>query len=156
HLVLDTGTTVSCDAIIWCTGYRPKLPLLSAETLAALDFDPDELLQPLLLHKCTLHPDLPSRAFVGLYRGPSFGVIELQARWSCAVLSGQLPLPSRERMHAGLEKERAIRRLRPRPQFPHGGYVGFADSIASELGVLPDVEALWDEPVIPAHYRLRG
>ncbi len=156
HLVLNTGTEVSCDAIIWCTGYRPDLPSLHGSKLAALNFDPDDLLQPLLLHKCTLHPDLPDMAFIGMYRGPFFVVIELQARWSCAVLSGQLAPPSLEQLRAGLEHELAIRRLRPRPQFPHGDYVGLADSIASELGVLPDVKALWDEPVIAAHYRLRG
>jgi cation diffusion facilitator CzcD-associated flavoprotein CzcO len=156
HLVLDTGTEVSCDAIIWCTGYRPDLPLLSGSELAALAFDPHDLLQPLLLHKCTFHPDLPGMAFIGLYRGPFFGVIELQARWSCAVLSGQLAPSTQEQLRAGLEHELAIRRLWPRPQFPHGDYVGLADSIASDLGVLPDIEALWDQPVIPAHYRLRG
>ncbi len=156
YLRLDTGTDVPCDAIVWCTGYRPGLAALSGKELAALAFAPDDLLQPWLLHQCTFHPDLPGMAFVGLYRGPFFGVIELQARWACAVLSGQLPPPSPERLRAGLEQELAIRRQRPRPQFPHGDYVGLADSIAAELGVLPDVDALWDEPVIPTHYRLRG
>ena len=156
YLRLDTGTDVACDAIVWCTGYRPGLAALSGRELAALDFDADDLLQPWLLHRCTFHPALPRTAFVGLYRGPYFGVIELQARWSCAVLSGQLAPPSPAQLRAGLEDELAIRRRRPRPQFPHGDYVGLADIIAAELGVLPDVEALWDEPVIPAHYRLCG
>lgn len=155
-LRLDTGTDVPCDAIVWCTGYRPGLAGLSGSELAVLGFDPDDLLQPWLLHKCTFHPRLPGMAFIGLYRGPYFGVIELQARWSCAVLSGQLPPPSREQQQAGLADELEIRQRRPRPQFPHGDYVGLADSIAAELGVLPDVDALWDQPVIPAHYRLRG
>lgn len=156
RLLLDTGTAVPCDAIVWCTGYRPELPWWSAGARTTLGIDLADPLQPLLLHGCTFHPDLPAMAFVGLYRGPYFGVIELQARWACAVLSGQLPPPAPERLRAGMRRELAIRRLRPRPQFPHGDYVGLADSIARELGVLPDIEALWDDPVIPAHYRLRG
>ena len=58
---------------------------------------------------------------------------------------------------------RAIRALRPRPQFPHSDYVVFADSIAREIGVhpegaeLPDLQNMVSEgPVIPAQYRLRG
>jgi dimethylaniline monooxygenase (N-oxide forming) len=160
RLRLDTGVGVSCDAIVWCTGYRPDPPLWSGADLAALGADLDDPRQPLLLHRCTFHPDLPGMAFVGLYRGPYFGVIELQARWAAAVLSGQLAPPSPAQLRTGLARELAIRRLRPRPQFPHGDYVELADGIAAELGVLPDSDvlgdALWDEPVIPAHYRLRG
>ena len=37
-------------------------------------------------------------AFVGMYRGPYFGVMELQARWAAGVLSGRLPAPDRAAM----------------------------------------------------------
>jgi dimethylaniline monooxygenase (N-oxide forming) len=162
-LVLDTGTRVPCDTIIWCTGYHLELPFLSDHARAVLRFDPRDLLQPLLLHRCTFHPGLPGMAFVGLYRGPFFAVLELQARWACAVLSGHCVAPSPHHMRAGLAHELRVRQARPRPQFPHGDYVGLADGIAAELGVLPDLDpagehfaALWEGPVIAAHYRLCG
>jgi dimethylaniline monooxygenase (N-oxide forming) len=162
-LVLDTGTRVPCDTIIWCTGYHLELPFLSDHARAVLRFDPRDLLQPLLLHRCTFHPGLPGMAFVGLYRGPFFAVLELQARWACAVLSGHCAAPSPHHMRAGLAYELRVRLARPRSQFPHGDYVGLADGIAAELGVLPDLDpagehftALWEGPVIAAHYRLYG
>jgi dimethylaniline monooxygenase (N-oxide forming) len=95
-------------------------------------------------------------AFVGMYRGPYFGVMELQARWTCAVLSGQLAPPSLAAQRTGLAQARAVRTRLPRPQFPYADYVGLADAIALELGVLPDLEELWEDPVIPAQYRLCG
>ncbi|WP_086828875.1 NAD(P)/FAD-dependent oxidoreductase [Allokutzneria sp. NRRL B-24872] len=151
-VVLDTGVRLPCDGVIECTGHRLELPYLSTEQRAALGHDPADPRQPLLLHECTFHPEFPDAAFVGLYRGPYFGVVELQARWAAAVLTGALPTPSG--MDAGLLRQREIRQLRPRPQFPHGDYVGMADRLAAELGVLPN--PVPDGPLIPAHYRLRG
>jgi flavin-binding monooxygenase-like protein len=110
-----------------------------------------------------MHPELQSMYFVGQYRSPYFGVIELQARWAAMVLAGELPRPAPFAVKAGLETEHAIRALRPRPQFPHSDYVLFADSIARELGVHPEGVERWalqkamnEGPVIPAQYRLRG
>ncbi|MGO1057167.1 flavin-containing monooxygenase [Crossiella sp. CA198] len=160
-LRLADESTVDCDAVIWCTGYRPELPLPDP-LLAEIDFA-DDWLQPLLLHGCTFHPALPGLAFVGVYRGPFFAVIELQARWAVAVLSGQVPPPADDEMRAGIQAELDIRLARPRPQFPHGDYVAFADRLATQFGVLPSLdpagewyEQLWHGPVIAGHYRLTG
>ncbi|GAA4663839.1 flavin-containing monooxygenase [Amycolatopsis dongchuanensis] len=160
-VVLDTGVRLPCATVLWCTGYHVDLPFLSAPDRSALGFEPDDLLQPLLLHRCTFAPGLPRMAFVGLYRGPFFAVLELQARWAAAVLSGAQAPPSG--MREGVAAEARIRAARPRPQFPHGDYVGLADALAAELGVLPDLspggehyDALWRGPVVAAHYRLRG
>ncbi|SDM16902.1 flavin-containing monooxygenase [Allokutzneria albata] len=151
-VVLDTGVRLPCDEVIDCTGHRLGLPYLSPDQRAVLGHDPADLLQPLLLHECTFHPEFLDAAFVGLYRGPYFGVMELQARWAAAVLTGALPRPSG--MRAGLERQLEIREQRPRPQFPHGDYVGMADRLAAEIGVLPDPPP--DGPLLPAHYRLHG
>ena len=72
-------------------------------------------------------------------------------------------------MRTYLEEERLLRSLEwsKRPNFPHGDYVGLADSLAEEIGVLPmwdalrteDAvlhDALWNGPLIPAHYGLLG
>ena len=99
-----------------------------------------------MLYKCTFHPDLPNLAFTGVYRGPYFGVIELQARWAAQVLSGNLSLPSKEVLLKGLEEEIDIKHQSPRQQFPRD-YTEFANSIAKELQCLPDFEEIQrDDP----------
>ena len=47
---------------------------------AAIEHDPDDWPQGVILHKCVWHPALPGLAFVGMFRGPFFATIELQAR----------------------------------------------------------------------------
>ncbi|GBB84739.1 hypothetical protein RclHR1_11300008 [Rhizophagus clarus] len=103
----------------------------------------------------------------GMYRGPYFAVIELQARWACMVFSGKISLPEYEVMLKGLEEERKIRNKKPRPQFPHGDYINFADDIAKEIKVLPDFDELrrnnphvyelfLEGPMVGSNYRYSG
>jgi dimethylaniline monooxygenase (N-oxide forming) len=162
-VVLSDGTEVPADSIIWCSGYEAALPFLGSRQRDLLRYDPADRLQPMALYRCTLHPGLPRMAFVGMYKGPFFAVMELQARWFAAVLAGECPAPDAGVMMAGLAEEMRIREVSPRPQFPHGDYVSLADSIARELGVLPDLSASCEHsdwvrngPVVAAHYRLRG
>ncbi len=157
------GTEAKIDAVVFATGYRLELPFLSEPEKTCLAFDPSDSLQPTLLHRATFHPGLPGIAFVGLYRGPFFGIVELQARWATGVFSGNAPELDRLRAAAGLTEELAIRTERPRPQFPHGDYVNFADQIAKEICVLPSLSTddplnsrVQRGPVVPAHYRLSG
>jgi hypothetical protein len=51
----------------------------------------------------------------------------------------------------------------PRPQFPHGDFVGLADGLAKEIGVYPTLAAddpvrtrMLEGPLVPAQYRLTG
>src|SRR2546427_12971141 len=99
HLAFGRGSPV----------YVLKLPFFSDKRRELLDFSPEDRLQPVLLHKCTFHPDMPSLAFVGVYRGPFFGVMELQARWACAVISDSRSLPPRDVMLNAIDGERQIR-----------------------------------------------
>ncbi len=149
---LDTGTEVPGDVVIWCTGYRPELSILTPAQRGIIGYGR----QPLLLHDCTFHPDLPGVAFVGLYRGPYFAVMELQARWACAVFAGELAAPTEAEQRRGVADAQALGEEYPRPQFPYGDYVGLADRLAGHLGVQPDPVPLWDDPVVAAHYRLTG
>jgi dimethylaniline monooxygenase (N-oxide forming) len=67
--------------------------------------------------------------------------------------------PTLEDLEEGIEKERKIRELDPRPQFPHGEYVAFADALAEKIHVLPGLEkkdAASSLAVIPSEYRLEG
>lgn len=167
-LVLKDGSHVPADSVLFSTGYALELPFFDNRTQELLSYQKNDLFQPVLLHKCTFHPDLPNMGFVGIYRGPYFSILELQARWVTLAFSqgGEL-VPSRETMLEGVEAERKIREKFPRPQFPHGDYVNFADSFAKEINALPDLEKiekedpelykmLWKNALIPAHYRLTG
>lgn len=152
------------DVVISATGYLPGLHFIG-ELLKSVEFDPNDLLQPTILHECVWRPELPALAFVGMYRGPYFAAIELQARWACGVFSGRLSPPVEEEVRAGLEAERRVRNQVPRPQFPHGDYVGMTERLAKLVGVHPtDLLAednplqklLVDGPLLPFHYRLVG
>lgn len=163
---LSDGSKLNADIIIFATGFKPKVSFFSEQVLEILEYDEEDWLQPLLLHECVWRPELPGLAFAGLYRGPYFSIMELQARWACGVFSGRLPYPSAEEMVAGLEVERRIRSKKPRPQFPHGDYVGMAEVLAKLVGVFPSsiIEDLghpfrhliYDGPLLPFHYRLQG
>ncbi|CAI5462352.1 unnamed protein product [Closterium sp. Yama58-4] len=143
------------NAIIFSTGYSPALPFLPTLLKQQIGFDPSDLFSPLLLHRCTFHPSLPNAAMVGMYRGPYFAAMELQARWAAAVLSGALPpVPSRA-LQEGIEEARNVREQQPRPQFPVWDYVGMCNSISDALGCALPTDAEWikaHDMVIPAHY----
>ncbi|CAK0889786.1 unnamed protein product [Prorocentrum cordatum] len=105
-------------------------------------------------------------AFVGLYRGPYFAAMELQARWACGVFSGRLQRPGAEELERGLQRERDVRAKLPRQQFPHGDYVGMVEALARRVGVHPQqllndssgemYQLLYKGPLLPFHYRLVG
>ncbi len=154
-LILEDHTTIAdVDCIIFCTGFLCSMPYLSSELLDSISFEPANRFMALLLHRSTFHPSLPRSAFVGMYRGPFFGVIELQARWAAAIFSGVLPPVPESVQQEGIALEKRIRIQTPQPQFPHWDYVGFADAFAADLNVLPSKE--WCQKhdiVIPAHFR---
>lgn len=164
--IFSDGHRAEFDAVVLATGFRLELPFLSDDARKTLELDSQDLLQPIILHECVWRPELPGLAFVGLYRGPYFAAMELQARWACGVFSGRLPKPSPADVAAGLASERSVRHQRPRPQFPHGDYVGMTEALAKRVGVHPEsilAEAahplrglLYDGPLLPFHYRLVG
>jgi hypothetical protein len=67
------------DVIILCTGYQPTLEFLDKDILQALDFDSEDAFLPLLAYLDVLHPNTLGLYFVGMYRGPYFGILQLQA-----------------------------------------------------------------------------
>ncbi|EFA81429.1 hypothetical protein PPL_05416 [Heterostelium album PN500] len=135
-------TTVEVDAIIYCTGYYVNLEYLDKEILDAIEFDRSHKIQPILAYNTVFPRGVDGLAFVGMYRGPYFGVCELQARWATGVFSGNVKAPTTEEIAAGVELERAIRNDKNQPQFPHSDYVAFSDLIAKSIGVLPDFNEL--------------
>jgi dimethylaniline monooxygenase (N-oxide forming) len=166
-LVFQDGSKEKVDSLIFCTGYRTELPFFNQKILDTLGYKPEDQLQPLLLYESVFHPSLPHLAFVGMYRGPFFATMELQARLACMGFSCKIEMPSEEEMKAGIENERLMREKIPRPQFTRGNYVGFSDDLARKIFVLPDFDTmknedpilykkLWEGPFSAASYRLTG
>lgn len=158
----SSGRRFEIDEIMFCTGYRSDLSFLDQHTKTLIGYDPSDMLLPFLANKTVAHPDVKGLYFVGLYKGPYFGVMELQARWAAMMLSGDIPHKRRKRERELLACENAIRLLQPRPQFPHSDYVQFADELALEIGAKPYAEnadtddLLRNAPVTPHQYRLSG
>jgi dimethylaniline monooxygenase (N-oxide forming) len=167
-VVLEDGRRIEADAVVWCTGHLPDATFLPLPVRRAVEYDPTDLLQPLVLGNAMFPAGVNGLIFVGMYRGPYFGVVELQARLACAVISRAIPPPSAPDLAREVARARQIRWMRPRPQFPYDD-LDLADRIGRMLGVLPparpssgaeDVDDaddwFWNSPVVPAHYRMLG
>ena len=184
---LETITEV--DAVISCTGYKPCLnKFLSPGILHAMEYtaspsNPDASFLPAVLPQQMFLPcstDLPHPAtttigFVGMYKGPYFGVIELQARYLAALFAGELEWPEQETLSKDAEAMRSIRcsrekgRIeedgsRERRQWSWGDYMGIMKGLAERLGVVKGTpfsikdssasskDELEIDPIIPAHF----
>jgi dimethylaniline monooxygenase (N-oxide forming) len=158
-----TTTPQPFDAIIIATGYRFGLPYFGAEVTKLLDFDPEDPFQPTIAYRTMYRRELPDLALVGAYKGPYFGIMELQARLAGRIFErGEFAIDE-ERYENGIAEERRIRDHRPRKQFPHADVIGFGDQLAKDVGCLPGLghpepiaQLLREGPVIPAHYRVNG
>ena len=140
--------------VIFGTGYDVPLGFLPALVQQTLAFDAEDHVKPHLAHRTTFHPDLPNFALVGMIRGALFGIMEAQARWAAAVFSGRVALPTRQDMLEGIDADRQIRELQPRPNLPHSDYVGLMDDIYGYIGVQAEAEALQAGAFpVPAQYR---
>ncbi|PYI19406.1 hypothetical protein BO99DRAFT_402799 [Aspergillus violaceofuscus CBS 115571] len=155
EITLPNGETSVLDdvaAIILATGFTPSdsLAFLPPSVLSTLEYSPDDAFIPLILdHKGTSHFEIPDLGFVGFYRGPYWGVMEMQARslaarWSPSPAEHPAPAhsPALADDEIGKETEREreqLRRLRnetrQRSQFPMGDYVGLMESFARALEI---------------------
>ena len=150
------GSAAEPDGIIFGTGYELSLPWLAARIAGHLAIEGDHI----DLHEHTFHPDLPGLSFIGLYDaiGPTFPVLELQARWIAYAMAGIRPTPSRDAMVRGVEVARGRR----------GGPLGIpmpdlALLFAGNAGVEPDLKnwpalqrALLAGPLSAVSFRLQG
>ena len=75
----ETPLCSEIDSVVFCTGYQARFPFFSPEILDILQYRPDDLFVPTLTHRNMIHPQLPGLGFVGVHRGPYFGVMEKQA-----------------------------------------------------------------------------
>ena len=179
-------TIADVDAIICCTGYVPCLDeFLSPEILRAMDYttaspsNPDVTFLPAILPQQIFLTGLPRLAtttlgFVGMYKGPYFGVVELQARYLAALFAGELEWPKQETLSQEAEAMKSMRRSREITQLSEGGtkerkqcswgdYMAVMKYLAEELGISAETPFSTHDssassskgeidPIIPAHF----
>jgi hypothetical protein len=146
-----TGDTVSLTpsdvkisdvaAVILATGFdpAPSLAFLPPEVLETISYAPTHpnLPSALAFHG-TYHPSLPTLGFVGFYRSPYWGVMEMQARFVAHLWTTPTHSPALE---DALRNDDSIKRtlaLRSDPrvaQFPMGDYLFLMQEFANALGI---------------------
>lgn len=154
-ITLDNIATV-----ILATGFTPykALSFLPDSVLSALEYSENNPFSPLLLDGMgTSHADIPDLSFVGFYRGPYWGVMEMQARFLARTWARDDNYAlTKETRAAEREKARELRNM-DCGQFPMGDYVGLMESFARDLEMSRVSVSDTDSerrtgPVFPARY----
>lgn len=103
------GSSQELDAIIFCTGYDIKFSFLDESILrVSTDNDVD-------IYKYVFLPaQSPTISMVGLVQqvGALMPISELQSRWICQVLQGNIGLPSQRKMLADIAAKKTAMRHR--------------------------------------------
>ena len=163
----QTSTLDGVGLIVLATGYTPhaSLSFLPSEALSKLEYSPTDAFMPLILDtKGSAHAEIPDLGFVGFYKGPYWGAMEMQARSLGRYWAGHVPIHfSEEEMQSREDERQTLRDSRTadpaiyRGQFPMGDYTGLMESFARDMSI--DRAGL-DElglsgrsgPVIPSRY----
>ena len=125
-------------AIILATGFdaNPSLDFLSKEMLQELDFDSTRDDFPLALNvNATVNRSIPSLGFVGFYRSPYWGVMEMQARFIGKLWSGDSKAATALAEDKTMEMMLKLRGDPRRAQFPMGDYAYLMESFSEILGI---------------------
>ncbi|KAI0117453.1 hypothetical protein F4814DRAFT_416350 [Daldinia grandis] len=118
-------------AVVLATGFdpSPSLSFLSSSVLETISHSPEHPNLPVALaFHGTHHPSLPTLGFVGLYRSPYWGVMEMQARFVGRLWASNDPQSQTPALQQALVDDDSIARilaLRADPrvsQFPMGDY----------------------------------
>jgi hypothetical protein len=123
-------------AIVFATGYEAssRLEFLAEDVLKTLNHSSADTDLPLALSfHGTHHPALPTLGFVGYYRSPYWGVMEMQARLIASLWTPEeliLPLPT-----ASMTEILKLRQDSRTSQFPMGDYAWLMQEFASALGL---------------------
>lgn len=147
------------SVIVMATGFTPfeSLSFLPADVLSTLEYSANDPFLPLVLDKGgTLRSEIPDIGFVGFYRGPYWGVMEMQAKFLGRYWAGESNAPQiTESQRQSLRLLRHSGSERRRGQFPMGDYVGQMESFAKDLGIgrleLSSGQSR-SGPVVPARY----
>lgn len=141
---LADGTEIKdVIAVVLATGFDPSpcISYLPKDVLKTLNHSPKHGEQPLALaFHGTHHPDVPGLGFVGFYRSPYWGVMQMQARFLAEYWSSPKDaLP--ETLELKLNSDKSIQRtldLRDDPrlsQFPMGDYPFLMQEFSEALSI---------------------
>ena len=166
--VLTSGEKVEeIAAVVVSTGFVPDLDFLPQDVLDKLQFSNEHSRLPVALaFHGTHHPNVSNLGFVGFYRGPYWGVMQLQAMFLAKYWSAGQSIP--QAMKDKLEGDNSIQRtlsLRGDPrcsQFPTD-YSFLMQELGEALDIKPYSPSLERIPnlthnnlpldvLIPAHY----
>jgi hypothetical protein len=125
-------------AVILATGFdaSPSLDFFRKDLFETLQFDPtcDEF--PLALNVNTVvNRSLPSLGFVGFYRSPYWGVMEMQARFLAKLWSGDAQAAKALAEDNTMDAMLKLRRDPRQGQFPMGDYAYLMESFSKILGI---------------------
>ena len=160
---LVDGTEVQdVTAVVLATGFDPSpcISFLPKDVLKILGHSPRHTEQVLTLaFHGTHHPDVPNLGFVGFYRSPYWGVMQMQARfltqyWSSSSLSDE----QSQILELKLKADRSIQRtleLRDDPrltQFPMGDYAFLMQEFSEALSIPRVDPSLSGAPLLPHNH----
>ncbi|KAJ5727829.1 FAD-dependent pyridine nucleotide-disulfide oxidoreductase [Penicillium malachiteum] len=155
----QTKVLENIAAVVMATGYTPfdALSFLPEDVLSILEYSTEDSFLPLVLDKGgTIRSEVPDLGFVGLYRGPYWGVMEMQARFLGAEWARRdHETPKTEDQRASVRILRHSESITRRSQFPMGDYVGLMEAFARDLEIERRTLSNDDSrsgPVIPARY----
>lgn len=138
----EPTTITDVAAIVLATGFEaaPSISYLPDEIQQTLAVDPTNLDNTLLLaFHGTHHPDVPNLGFVGFYRSPYWGVMEMQARFLTELWTQQQQGQLSPSLQHALSTDTSLSRfatLRDDPrvsQFPMGDYAFLMQEFANAL-----------------------
>ncbi|OJJ49799.1 hypothetical protein ASPZODRAFT_22518 [Penicilliopsis zonata CBS 506.65] len=160
HTVLD-----DVAAIVLATGYTPaaSLSVLPPDVLHTLEYQASNTFCPIILDRGgVFRTEIPDLGFIGFYRGPYWGAMEMQARTIARAWVGHEDSTTSDNIVLDYSQEeegherntlRHLRNHARRSQFPMGDYVGFMESFADRLGMhREEISSDGSGPVIPARY----
>ncbi|ROT37162.1 FAD/NAD(P)-binding domain-containing protein [Sodiomyces alkalinus F11] len=126
-------------AVVLATGFDASgcVSFLPARVLEKLHHDPEERDLPLALgFHGTQNRAVPTLGFVGFYRSPYWGVMEMQARFLAALWTPDLKVPGVDAAAADdacVHRTLSLRGDPRRSQFPMGDYPFLMQEIAAAL-----------------------
>lgn len=116
------GTSVPCDVVVYCTGYKITFPFFDEDLISA----PDNHIE---LFRRVFHPEHDDVFFVGLLQplGAIMPLAEAQGQWIGDYLKGEYHLPSPDALRADIRADQEAMRKRYVSSKRHTIQVDFDD-----------------------------
>ncbi|CAN7998938.1 unnamed protein product [Ixodes hexagonus] len=137
----EDGSRVAVDDVILATGYVKRYDFLPEDVAACITESRVELFKfifPAGRHRA------PAMAFIGLVDpiGGFWPVAEMQARYACRVLSGNLALPDVDRQSKEAAKRASVLAVNSDRYATQVHWIAYMDELASLIGVKPNLSRM--------------